>query len=114
MLWRATGRSRFEWAFGTVTAVYAYDHDVYVKQLPWPWRLVEGWQWDLKHHTPAEAGHSYAVTRWNFEFRVLRATYGCLHPRQPWVRIQLWGSGKATCTTNHPRTASLHLEVGVR
>ena len=98
--WLYAVKVRFCWGGGNVTSVYSREVIADIKPIPFPVFFVQNWTYSAVDFQPGEAGMPSTVVRaaGKFEFCTLR--FGCLNTRQPWIRIELFGEGRASCTTS--------------
>lgn len=108
-LWRFALLTRFCWNGLTVTSIWEREVVVEIDPIPFPFRLIQGWRYTPLAFQQGEPGHASTVVRADGRFDFCGFRYGCVTTEEPWVRIELYRTGKALCMTS-PRTQAFTCE----
>jgi hypothetical protein len=98
--WRYALLVSFCWGGGKVTKLWATEVQPTIEPLPFPFNLIQWWEYSLVTYQQSQAGFSSAIVRADGEFRFCGFRYLCIKHVQPWVRIELFGDGNARCWTS--------------
>jgi hypothetical protein len=103
--WRYGLAVSFCWSGGTITKVENREIIAEVRTAPFPFNVAQGWRYSPNDFQPGENSGTQVILRATGTFDFCTFKYGCILTRQPWVRIDLRGSGDAYCTSS-ARTSS--------
>jgi Peptidase inhibitor family I36 len=98
--WTYTLKARFCWTGRIISSLYSREVIADIKRIPFPLDLIQTWTYTAIDFQPGESGYASTVIRVAAKFEFCTLRYGCLNTRQPWLRIELFGDGRATCTTS--------------
>lgn len=97
---------RFCWDGKKVTELYSHEEIVDIRGTPFPFNIAQGWVFAPVGFERGSAGYYSTVVRLQGEFRFCTARWlACTFIRQPWIRIELFASGVAMCTTSYNRAS---------
>ena len=103
--WTYTVRLRFCWKANKITSVYSREIAANIASIPFPFNLIQEWQYTPISEQDGEPGYSSTIMRVQGQFQFCTFKIGCMLTQQPWIRIEVFGSGRATCATLYRQDA---------
>jgi hypothetical protein len=102
--WTHTLATNFCKRNGTIRSVGSREITVDIPPFPWPSNLLTYWKYSQTFWLPGEAGGSSTVLKVQGIFELCVFKYACPYKYDAWIRIELYGDGRAICSNSWDQT----------